>query len=82
MNLTLPNPLHLEKNPLSTSRLLLIEQIKRRIKKTLKKKSLNDLDQDRIHGDVDVDRVIVEEPLEVLHRDEGSLRHRYRKKSV
>jgi len=62
-----------------------------KIKKTLKKKSLNDQDQDRIHEDVDgADQVIVEDPevllveelLEALRRDEENLLHQYRKKFV
>jgi len=62
-----------------------------KIKKTLKKKSLNDQDQDRIPEDVDgADQVIVADPevllvevlLEALRRDEESLLHQYRKKFV
>jgi len=92
LNPTLLNLLHQERNPLLTLRLLLAEQTKMKIKKTPKKKSQSDQDQDRIPEDVEDDQVIAEEPLEardeelleVLHLEEieGNLLPQFRKKSV
>lgn len=86
--------LHLAKNPQLTSRLPSPEMTKMMIKKTLKRKNLNDPDPDQIHEDVGPGQVIVEVvgehpavPVGVPHEahlqdDRPGNLHRYRKKSV